>query len=258
MLVTTSYDPTPEMEERARQVAQETRGTWVRRFRRTLPKLRTVYQDNEVLLVRQDGQLTYADGNHPPAFFHPSTALIRLKRLMEGNKDLLMQFSGAAAGDTVIDCTAGLASDAIVFSYQTGPEGRVTALESEPILYLLVREGLLSYDGGLPDINAAMRRVELICEDHLSYLRRQPDGSADIVYFDPMLELPVDASSVMLPLRPLVNRTPLSEEAVREAYRVGRKRIVLKEHRESGEFERLGFAAVRRSHSKIAYGVISL
>ena len=47
-------------------------------------------------------------------------------------------------------------------------------------------------------------------------------------------------------------------ESVREAVRVARKTVVMKEARSSGEFERLGFTLPERGKSKITYGVISI
>jgi hypothetical protein len=85
-----------------------------------------------------------------------------------------------------------------------------------------------------------------------------PDRSVDIVYFDPMFRRPVLSSSALRPLRSQAEERPLSEAAVREAVRVARRRVVLKDHRDSGEFERLGFVRRRVSSSKVAYGVIDI
>jgi hypothetical protein len=83
-----------------------------------------------------------------------------------------------------------------------------------------------------------------------------PDNSYDIVYFDPMFRIPVRSSSAMAPLRAFAEERPLAEADVRHAVRVARKRVVLKDHRDSGEFRRLGFALARKSSSPVAYGVI--
>jgi hypothetical protein len=134
----------------------------------------------------------------------------------------------------------------------------VTAVESERVIYLLLREGLKEYVSELEELNTAMRRIWLIHADHKDILRELPDNSADVVYFDPMFRTPVRESSAMLPLRNAANPNPLSMETVREAVRVARKTVVLKEHRGSGEFAKLGFSPVDRGHGKIAYGVIRL
>jgi hypothetical protein len=73
-------------------------------------------------------------------------------------------------------------------------------------------------------------------------LRSLPDKSADIVYFDPMFRIPVEESSSISPYRFIANPEPLSLEAVTEAVRVARRKVILKDHRDSPEFDRLGFA----------------
>lgn len=198
------------------------------------------------------------DGAEPPFFFHPSMALIRVKRLRKGEPDALVTLTGCAPGDTVIDCTAGMASDSIVLAYAAGEAGKVTALETEQLPYVIVREGLQQYSTGLPDVDEALRRIDMRLADHLAYLQEQPDNSADIVYFDPMFRRPIQESSALQPLRQLANASELKEEAVREAVRVARRCVVLKEHRDSPEFARLGFAIASSNQSKTAYGVITI
>lgn len=61
----------------------------------------------------------------------------------------------------------------------------------------------------------------------------------------------------MAPLRSLADPMPLSEEALREALRVSRGRVVLKETSKSTEFDRLGFqSTVGGKYSKVKYGIL--
>lgn len=226
-----------------------------------MSSLRRAYGAEEDILIVLKRQLRYypagGDDEHP-LFFHPSMAAIRLKRIAQGDPDVMLRISGVLPGDTVLDCTAGMASDAIVFAHAVGGAGEVTALESAPVMALLVKEGLASYDSDSATLNAAMRRVQLMHAQHLAYLRALPDNRFDVVYFDPMFRKPVQESTWLSPLRSVVNPDPLAEESIREAMRVARRCVVLKEHRHSGEFERLGFEPDARSNAKIAYGVIRL
>lgn len=259
MLVTTSYYPSPDQIASAERLADELRGTFVSRRRYTLPGLRAKYGARGAappILLVTDRELRYHLPGGDTLFFHPSTALIRCKRLLRGEADVMLEVSGAAEGDTVIDCTAGLGSDAIVFAAGVGPQGRVVALESEPAIALLLREGLAAYTSGVAELDAAMRRIKVRTVDHLAYLRTLPDRCADIVYFDPMFRRPIGESSSIAPLRPIANDSEIAPETIAEARRVARKRIVLKEHRDSREFERLGFERHARGHTKIAYGVM--
>jgi 16S rRNA G966 N2-methylase RsmD len=259
VIVTTTERPDGRLVARARRLAAEFSCRYAERRRDTLAGMRRKYADaaDGVLVVGNEGLRFVADGA-PPLFYHPSMALIRIKRLREGGGDALVEAAGAKEGDRVLDCTAGLGSDSLVLSYAVGERGRVTALEASPLLHAIVREGLSEYETELPDVNVAMRRIETVCADHFSYLSALPDNSVDIVYFDPMFTIPVLSSSSLEPLRAHAKDEPLTEEAVREARRAARKRVVLKEHRGSGQFERLGFRRVRHSGSAVAYGVIDI
>lgn len=256
MLVTTSYEAAESVISEARRIAEETGGIWAPRGRSSLQQLRAKHRDDRLLLMDNEGLLKYYEGNAAPLYFHPSSAMLRVKRNLLGEADPLLEASGAVPGDRVLDCTAGLGSDAIVFADRVGQQGSVTAVESSAVLLWIVARGLRNYRSGLEPLDAAMRRVRLVPGDHLDYLRRAPDKSVDIVYFDPMFRSPLQDSVHLQPMRQLANTSPISVEAIREAVRAARKCVVLKETARSREFVRLGFADVRRTHSKIAYGVI--
>ncbi|MBC8079477.1 MAG: class I SAM-dependent methyltransferase [Gorillibacterium sp.] len=256
MLVTTSHDATHDTIVEARKLAESSGARWVDRRSFSLPQLHKRYGEQGVLILTLE-KLVYYPISGEPLFFHPSTGYLRIKRMLKGESDPLIDLSGVRPGDAVLDCTAGLASDSIVFSHVVGETGRVTALESELVSVLLLTEGLIKYHAKIEALNTAMRRIEVIHTDHLTYLRGLPDQSYDIVYFDPMFRIPVKASSSMSPYREIFNPNPLSLEAVEEARRVARRRILLKEHRDSPEYDRLGFTK-HRSRTKIAYGVIDL
>lgn len=257
MIVTTSYEPTKENVEKAERLAVELSGKSVPRKRSSLQLLRKQYQADAVLLVTKD-EIRYYVGERPPIFFHPSMGAVRIKRLLRGEDDLLLTASGVSEGDSVIDCTAGFASDSIVFAYAVGEQGSVTALESELIPAVLIREGLASYESDIPELTAAMRRIQALHVNHMDYLQGLADKSADVIYFDPMFRQPIEESSSITPLRTVANGSAISIAALQEARRVARKSIVLKEHRDSGEFARLGFDKVLKSNTKTTYGVIRL
>ncbi|WP_123040674.1 class I SAM-dependent methyltransferase [Cohnella candidum] len=257
MIVTTAEKPASGLTERALLLAKELGASCVPRRRDTLRGLLRKHGADGVLVVSADG-LRYVSGDQPPLFFHPSMGLIRVKRLLAGESDAMVSVSGAAPGDSVLDCTAGLASDALVFSHAVGAEGRVTAIEASRLLYVIVREGLNAADTGVPEADEACRRVELRHGNHAEMLLGMPDRSVDIVYFDPMFERPVETSASLQPLRSHAFHEPLSEETVREAKRVARKSVVLKNTSGSAEFARLGFAPARVSTSAVSYGVIRI
>ncbi|REE57373.1 putative SAM-dependent methyltransferase [Paenibacillus taihuensis] len=253
MIVTTPHKPSQDQLVYAQRIASELGGRLVPRKQDSLTLLREKYGDN-CLLVADERGLRYYEESEEALYFHPSMAYVRVKRMRKGEHDPLITLTGCEPGDAVVDCTAGLGSDSIVFSYAVGPVGTVTAIESEPILYTVVREGLQSYHTEHADVNEALRRIQMRNTNHLEYLKQLPDKSVDIVYFDPMFRKPMHDSSAIQPLRGLANNAALSEESVRQAVRAARKVVVLKENAASEEFKRLGFE--RRHINKIAYGVI--
>ena len=70
---------------------------------------------------------------------------------------------------------------------------------------------------------------------------------------------PLTASNGISPLRSVANHAALSVEAVEEAKRVARSRVVMKEANGSEEFGRLGFKKIMGGkYSKVHYGVMDL
>ncbi|GKU79365.1 class I SAM-dependent methyltransferase [Paenibacillus sp. L3-i20] len=256
MIITTAPRPSERINEQVRKLAAELSAKAIPRRNASIQKLLDMSDDNRVIIATEKEVRFYDNANEPPLYFHPSMAYVRVKRLRRGETDPLIELSGCSIGDHIIDCTAGMAADSLVFSYAVGEQGRVEALESEPILCALVREGLASYESGLPDVDAAMKRIHLSCKNHAHYLANLPNKSADIVYFDPMFRQPIMESSAISAFRTIANMDALSAEVVEHAVRVARKTVVIKENQRSGEFERLGFKRTHANTSKIAYGVI--
>jgi 16S rRNA (guanine1516-N2)-methyltransferase len=258
VLVTTGINPSPQSEYLAKQVSEDWQAQWVPRGNRSLTKLKTIHNQSQIFIVGNH-ELRYLDQDDNYMFFHPSMAMVRIKRLLKGEKDNMLEVSLVHEGDQIIDCTMGLASDAIIFSHAAGKTGEVIAIESAPIPYLLAKEGLATYEPGIPELRDAMRRIQVVQADHWEYLSSRPDRSADVVYFDPMFRHAA-AGSAMEPLRELAEHTALRMEAIHEAKRVARRKVIMKEQIGSGEFSRLGFEYSRGSSSnrtaKIVYGVI--
>jgi 16S rRNA (guanine1516-N2)-methyltransferase len=265
VLITTSYDPRTDQLESAARLAEQIRGfdeisgpvRIVERKGLSLTRMREQYGDLNILLVSRE-RIEYYHHQQPVLFFHPSTAAIRVKRLIHGETDSLMELSGIKPGDRVLDCTAGLGSDAIVYSFAVQGNGKVTALEKQPIPYLMLSQGLGAYHSDISGMNEAMRRVQVVHAEHLHFLQQQTDKSYEVVYLDPMFRKPIHESSSISAIRQLADPNPLTEMVIKEARRVANRTIVLKEHRDSGEFARLGFEKVYRTTTKIAYGVIRL
>ena len=258
MIITTGDSTAAPIIERARELAKELHCRYLDRRKQSLPQLAKRYGDEHFLVLLND-RTRYVWIGHTDLTYHPSMGFIRSKRLLAGEGDTMITASRVEPGDVVLDCTAGLGSDSIVFATAVGDQGRVDACESQFHLYALVREGLRSYESDVPAINEAMRRVHMHRDSHETLLTRLPDRSVDIVYFDPMFRTTIEESAHMDPLRQIANHEAIKESTIQEARRVARKTIVMKELNGSKEFERLGFErVVWTKNSKLAYGVIDI
>ena len=179
-----------------------------------------------------------------------------IKNLREGKGDRLIDAAKIKTGDKILDCTLGLGSDAIVESFVAGG---VTALEFNPALAEVVRFGMKNFADDTPHVLNAMRGVEVVTADYADFLKTAAADSFDVVYFDPMFRHALEKSSGINPIRAVANHAALEPDSVREACRVARRCVVMKENARSGEFARLGFKiAGGGKYSPIAFGVIEL
>ncbi|GIO31115.1 MULTISPECIES: class I SAM-dependent methyltransferase [Paenibacillus] len=257
MIITTGDKAGEAVIRRAAALASRTGGQYVPRRHTSLAKMSKLHGDEEIIVVLDGGARLVRPGGDTVEF-HPSMGFIRAKRILKGESDPMLDAALMSPGDSVLDCTAGLGTDTLVFAVKGGRDSAITAVESSASLSALLSEGMAYYTSNVEEINDAMRRVRIESGHHLDVLRRMPDRSVDIVYFDPMFREPLMDSSAIRPLRRFANSDPLSPESIKEAVRVARKTVVLKEKRGSGEFARLGFSEQERSHSKISYGVITV
>ena len=188
-------------------------------------------------------------------FFHPSMADLRLKHVAAGEPDHLIEALALKPGAKVLDCTLGLASDAIVASYAVGAQGKVVGVEASPLLAFAVAQGLKEYSTGRAEGDAAMRRIQVVHARAEDYLKTVPPNSFDAVYFDPMFRFGVQTSANMKPLRPLAYEKPVDAEVIRLALLVA-PRVVVKERSE--DFLRsLGCTEITGGrYSRVKYGII--
>lgn len=180
---------------------------------------------------------------------------LRLKHVAAGESDHLIEALALKPGMKVLDCTLGLASDAIVASYAVGATGKVVGVEASPLLAFVVARGLACYETGRQDVDAAMRRIKAVHARADDYLQNVPPDSFDAVYFDPMFRFGVKTSANMKPLRPLAYEKEVNAEIIELALKAA-PRVVIKERSES--FLRgLGCTEIQGGrHSRVKYGII--
>ena len=175
---------------------------------------------------------------------HPGIAKLRIKELERGGADRLIEVTELRPGDRVLDCTLGLGQDALVMAKAVGESGKVVGLEKSFALYALASTGLTG--------------VEVVHADAAEFLRQQPTGSFDVVYFDPMFDRPKKAQPSFEVLRRYAEHAPLGPELFDEARRVTRRWVVVKAGKYSGALKRLGLEPFEASrYATFVFGRVS-
>jgi predicted methyltransferase len=257
MIVTTAGRTNKEMIEKAKQIANELRIQYVTRHKSSVEAIQRQWHDDVLVVGKNRLEIRPMNGDEP-LFFHPNSAMFRVKRILRGETEPFLQATKLTKGMSFLDCTLGLASDSIVASLVVGEAGNVTGTEGNRYIAYLVKNGLQHWDSGLEKMNKAMRRIQVIHNDYRTFLASLPDRSFDVVYFDPMFEESILESDGIKGIKPFALYTELDEEVIAEAKRVARKRVVLKDHWKSARFERFGFSVYVRKTAKFHFATIEL
>ncbi|WP_142302833.1 class I SAM-dependent methyltransferase [Bacillus sp. FJAT-45350] len=256
MVVTTALRTTEQLDQYAIDIANELELPFLPRNKRKLSKVRELVDGNLLVVGKEQLKLYYNDVDEP-FFFHPNTAMFRIKRLIRGEQDPLIEVCQLKKGMSFLDCTLGMASDSMVASAAVTESGKVLGLEAENLIAFIIKNGLKRWDAKNVHINSAMRHIEVIQTNHEDYLHTFPSNSFDIVYFDPMFEEEIDSVGIA-PLKSIVQKSPLCKGSIEEAKRIAKKRVVLKDHFRSKRFEEFGFHIIKRPTSKFHYGYIDV
>ena len=161
--------------------------------------------------------------------YHPGLGKVRWQRVVQRHeKDNFLTAMDIRSGQHVLDCTVGLAADALLASQAVGTNGKVIGLEASLPLWFLSSRGIMLYKSKIPELEQDLQRIEIIHAEASKFLKTLPENSFDALYFDPMFRQPVRKSSEMVPLRPLAFHEPLKLETVELALKAA-PRVVIKE-----------------------------
>ncbi|WP_080845712.1 class I SAM-dependent methyltransferase [Cytobacillus gottheilii] len=254
MLVTTCGRPNEKNIHHAKQTAEELGVQFVPRRKRSI--LRIQEQENsDCIVVGKERLELYRQADPEPFFFHPNSAMFRMKRILRDEHDPFLHACNLSEGNSFLDCTLGLAGDSIMASYAVGSSGEVMGIEGNPYLAYIVRNGLLTWRSGVAEMDDAMKRITVKQGYALHILRTLPDNRYDCVYFDPMFEESIDASEGIKTLKNFAVYEPFTEELINEALRVAKQRVVLKDHFRSEKFLKFDFEVIKRNSAKFHYGI---
>lgn len=254
-LITTVRDASEAEEFLGLMLAKELDILYIPRVNQSIANLKKSYKVRDVVVITKKGPVIYTAAGE--FYFHLSMAELRINNLKNGKHDHMAAAMGLKPGMSVLDCTLGLATDAIVASYIIGATGRIIGLEKTPLIAAVTRLGLQNYNVDDHQIQDAMKRISVERADYNDYLADIPENSFDVVFFDPMFRRPISDSSSLKPLRGIADMQPLNKAAIKRALRVAKERVVIKETRGSTEFERLGINTILGGkYSSISYGVV--
>lgn len=255
MFVTTAGRTNDSMIAKAKRVALELNIPYITRNKRSIEELHKEVGSGCIVVGKERLELFGYD-NQLPFFFHPNSAMFRIKRLQIGGSDPLIDAAQLEKGMSFLDCTLGLASDAIIASFVVEKTGLAVGIEAQKYLAFLVTNGLNTWDSGIEAMNIAMRQIKVIHDHSLDYLKSLPDESFDCVYLDPMFEEKISESNGIKALDPFALHDDVTEELMEEARRVAISRVVMKDHYLSNRFERFNFVVNKRKTAKFHFGVL--
>ncbi|MCK0470841.1 class I SAM-dependent methyltransferase [Halalkalibacter sp. APA_J-10(15)] len=254
MIITTARKQIKTLANETERMSRGLGATYFLRDDQSVSTLVNEYKE-DVLVVGKDRLTLYPkDGGHP-FFYHPNSAMFRVKQFLKTGYDPLVEVGRLQKGMNVLDCTLGLAADALVAKIAVGESGYVTGIEANRILAYLVRYGLYNWKDGQPYLLNAMKAIEVIHQSHFTFLQGCEDESYDVIYFDPMFESNIESIG-MKGLKSFAFYDDLTFETIREAKRVAKKRVILKDHFQSKRFERFAFHVIKRQHATFHYGFI--
>ena len=254
-IITTITKVNTDLIYQAQALAQKLNKKFVTRNNLSLERLKQDNNVDNILIFTKDGLKAHT--SQGDLFFHLNMAQLRILNLNRNQKDHLVEAMDLKPKMSVLDCTLGLGTDATVASYIVGENGKVVGLESATLIYLITKYGLANFNHDNIAINHSLRRIESFNLHYLDYLKAQGDNSFDIVYFDPMFRKPIQDSANFKPMRAIANMEQLQSKALVEALRVAKKRVVIKETKDSMEFKRLNISQIYGGkYSSVSYGVI--
>ncbi|WP_162099532.1 class I SAM-dependent methyltransferase [Veillonella sp. R32] len=254
-IVTISQKGKDQEVAKANEVAKLLQLPYVARKGLSLPRLQAQHEGEDILIVSKQGPKLYT-GEGKAHEFHLSMAQLRIIAYDRGQRDHLIEALGLEPLHSLLDCTAGLGSDSLLVAYARPEISRLVALEGNPLLAYITNYGCRHFTHKSEAVTQALRRIQVCAMRYETFLQQASTNSFDVVYFDPMFEVPVKESPQFLSLRGHVLATSMTETMLKEAKRVARNRVIIKERPFSLVFQTWEPSYIEGgTYSNVAYGV---
>lgn len=262
-ILTTAQKSNEAIQEEAKALASSMHMTYIKRGKTSIPALFSKYQCEYIAVLAGSGLTIHFPENQQHTF-HLSMAQLRILRLQRGEGDHLINSVQTILNANhplgkeeflFLDCTIGLGSDSIVVSYAF-PQAKIKGLEGSLPIWLATSYGLAHYSHNVKSVTDALRRIEVSHDTFETYVPNLPDDSIDIIYFDPMFEVPVEESPQFKPLRGHTMESHIDDKIMEEAMRVASCGVIIKERPFSSVFQKYPpHKWVGGKYSRIGYGV---
>lgn len=252
MIITTSYRPTNKQLTIAHQLAEQFNIHFIARNQYTIAKMHQRY--SERILVVDERKITLYLLHQTPIYFHPNSAMFRLKRLQQGQIDPLIEMCQLKSDDIILDATFGLGADSLVLASQL-TSGKIIATEANENLATIMQAGMQHHP--YPELQSSIDKITLLQQHHYDYLSQCDDNSFDIVYFDPMFDTTILSSSALQQVKHTVEYQMVTQATIEQALRVTRRAIVLRNHFKNRSFTFDNCYQCIRKNTKFHYWRIS-
>lgn len=253
--VTTTREADESLNDKAKSISKELNIEYIKRGNYSIKN--TILKNDFDYLVVVEKDKIVIKGEDSTVFWHPNLSELKIKSMRQGNKESIIEATNLEKGNSILDCTLGLAGDSLVFSSVVGETGSVVGTEINKYIAYLSKNGLQDYNDNSETLNCA-NNIEVVNESYEDYLLKQGDNSFDVVYFDPMFKEANKKSTTINSFRIFADHKGLTKEILNEALRVCKKRVVIKERQGFNDFERLGIEKYygSKKSGSVIYGII--
>lgn len=264
-IVTTSQKSSAIIHAQAQEAAERLQLTYVSRKKLSLRQLQDRYGSEYIVVYNSQGPSLYI-GEGKEHHFHLSMAQLRILHLQRTGHDYLVEAIGLPRLSSFLDCTLGLGSDSIVvsYAYMTGQNDigavpqktHMVGIEAFLPLHHITQYGLSHFCHDDPHVTQALRQIKTYGCNYQDYLATCETNAFDVVYLDPMFEVPIVESPQFLSLRDHLVKSACTDLIIREAMRVAKRKVIIKERPFSRIFQMIEpDYFVGGKYSKIVYAV---
>ncbi len=257
-VVTTSNRPRGEQILKAKEIAEKFDSKYIKR--KNVLEYKRENNIDFFYIIDKNNQLKIYDGKEM-FFFHPAMSKVRQKNLKDGQRDHLIESIEPKGNEEVLDLTLGLGSEALLMA-KFLPEGKVIGIETSIHIFRIVSYGLKNYPFQYEWLKQAASRIEVIKMNMKRYIEEAEDNSFDIVYCDPMFDVPIFKSDSLNPIRRFASYDTVEEKDFENMKRISRDKVIIKSRTTDKLFQRMkefGFEDIHGSkRTGVMYGVMKV